>query len=333
MITPHLLQFPPEIVYYLLSFLSIHDLLRLRETCILLRDISLCSVKDLNLRKYAIKITDPVLTNILSLCSYIQTLCISNCHVTDRVFSDIAQFCPRLTRLHAYNLVMTSSCLNSARVVLPRLRELTLGRGTSCVADEALQENDISMQLLEYGTHLLTLNLCFRTSRSLRSMRNGLSFLHHCDKIEKITIFTQLKVCSHDTSLFCKLPNLTTLLFASSQLTTGALAALNPCLRLSELYLHDVMVSENGMAALARIPQLARLFLVSVRALTDPGVAMLAKCQKLEGLEIIKSETLTDAGITPIAECKSLKIICLNQTPNISQNVKKAFQYVDVVLN
>lgn len=45
---------------------------------------------------------------------------------------------------------------------------------------------------------------------------------------------------------------------------------------------------------------------------------MLLECETLEGLEIIKSETLTDAGIVPIAVCKSLKIICLEQTPNVS---------------
>lgn len=46
---------------------------------------------------------------------------------------------------------------------------------------------------------------------------------------------------------------------------------------LAELYLHDVVLSENGMGAITRIPSLKRLFLVRIRGLTDPGVAKLSR--------------------------------------------------------
>eukprot|EP00026_Physarum_polycephalum_P009811 Phypoly_transcript_09948.p1 GENE.Phypoly_transcript_09948~~Phypoly_transcript_09948.p1 ORF type:complete len:344 (+),score=29.91 Phypoly_transcript_09948:288-1319(+) len=329
----HILQLPAEIFYYLFSHLSdIHDLLHLREVCTYFGEISLFALKELNLRKYAQKITDPILSNILSYCRAIQTLCISNCHVTDQVFTDIVRFCPRLTRLHAYNIVMTPDCFDTASQVMTNLRELTLGRGASCSAVDETQEKDISMRLLEFSTNLTTLNLCYRTAPSLRCMRDGLQYLKHCSKIEKITIFTQLKICSHDTTYFSALPNLTTLLFASTQLTTGALAALGQCEKLSELYLHDVVLNENGMSALSRIPHLKRLFLVRIRGLTDLGVARLAYCPALEGLEIIKSDTLTDEGIAPIAKCKSLKIVCLEQTPNVTLNIKKSFQLCAIVV-
>lgn len=329
----HITQLPPEIFYHLFTFVQdLHDLLHIRETCSLFWEIGLFALRELNLRKFAQNITDPILSNILSYCRAIRTLCISNCHVTDIIFEDIKRFCPRLVRLHAYNIVMTPDCLEAAAHVMTNLRELTLGRGASCSAEDTAQEKDISMQLLEYTTNLTTLNLCYRTAPSLRSMRTGLPFMKNCTKIEKITIFTQLKVCSHDTMQFGSLPNLTTLLFASSQLTTGALAALNNCNNLSELYLHDVVLSENGMAALTRIPNLKRLFLVRIRGLTDPGVAKLAQCPALEGLEIIKSDTVTDDGIAPIARCKSLKIVCLEQTPNVSLNIKKSFQLCSIVV-
>lgn len=42
------------------------------------------------------------------------------------------------------------------------------------------------------------------------------------------------------------------------------------------------------------------------------------ECETLEGLEIIKSDTLTDDGIIPVAKCKNLKIVCLEQIPNVS---------------
>lgn len=328
-----LLRMPQELLCYLLTFMSsdVHELLKLRITSTLFREISLFALRDLNLRKYAQNITDPVLSNILSFCHDLQVLCISNCLVTDKIFSDIVRYCPRLTGLHAYNIVMTEDCVEDAGKVMPNLRELTLGRGASCpVADT--EDNDISMRLLGQCQNLTTLNLCFRTPRSLSLMRTGLSHLKHCTKIEKITIYTQLKIRSNDTALFCKLPHLSTLLFASAQLTTGAMTALGQCLKLSELYLHDVILSENGMAALAQIPFLKRLFLVRIRGLTDLGVAKLAACASLEGLEIVKSETLTDEGIAPIAKCRSLKIVCLEQTPNISLNIKKAFQLCSIVV-
>jgi len=330
----HLLRLPHELLCYLLSFMNaeIRDLLRLRETCTLFREISLNAVKDLNLRKFAQNITDSVLSNILSYCHDLQVLCISNCQVSDTVFSDLVRHCPRLIGLHAYNIVMTEDCMDTASQVMPNLRELTLGRGASCQAVDSTQESDVSMRLLGYCANLTTLNLCFRTMRSLSLMRTGLRYLKHCTKIEKITIYTQLKIRSNDTAQFCKLPHLTTLLFASAQLTTGAMTALGQCLKLSELYLHDVILSENGMAALAQIPFLKRLFLVRIRGLTDLGVAKLAACASLEGLEIVKSETLTDEGIAPIAKCRSLKIVCLEQTPNISMNIKKAFQLCSIVV-
>jgi len=330
----HLMCLPQELLCYMLSFLSseVRDLLRLRETCVLFREISLHAVKDLNLRKFAPNITDAVLSNILSYCHDLRVLCISNCLVTDTIFSDLVRFCPRLTGLHAYNIVMTSECVDIAAQVMPGLRELTLGRGASCPAIDATQDDDISMRLLGFCDNLTTLNLCFRTARSLSMMRSGLFYLKRCTNIEKITIYTQLKIRSNDTAQFCKLPHLTTLLFASAQLTTGAMNALGECLKLTELYLHDVILSENGMAALAEIPFLKRLFLVRIRGLTDLGVARLALCPSLEGLEIVKSETLTDEGIAPIAKCQSLRIVCLEQTPNVTLNIKKSFQLCSIVV-
>ena len=53
---------------------------------------------------------------------------------------------------------------------------------------DAMQEKDISMHLLEFSTNLTTLNLCYRTVSSLRSMRSGLLYMKHCAKIEKITV-------------------------------------------------------------------------------------------------------------------------------------------------
>lgn len=324
---------PIEILYHLLYFLNteISDLLRLRGTCVLFNDISLHTVTDLNLRKYAQNITNPVLTNILSHCHDLQILCISNCLVTDEIFSDVLTFCPRLVGLHVYNIALTPSCVEAAAKVMWHLRELTLGRGASCPVAETAHE-DISMCMLEHCPNLTTLNLCFRTAKSLSLMRGGLTYIKHCVKIEKITIFTSLKIRSVDTAEFCKLPHLTTLLFASAKLTTGAMDALGQCQKLTELYLHDVTIGESGMGALAQVPNLKRLFLVGIRGLTDIGVARLAGCSSLEGLEIVKSETLTDMGIAPIAKCRSLKIVCLEKTPNITLNIKKAFQMCSIVV-
>jgi hypothetical protein len=215
--------------------------------------------------------------------------------------------------------------------VIGRLRELTMGHGENYMIrrysksnkPESLEESP--MHVLQYATRLVTLNMAFRTSRSFAGMRAGMHLLKYCSNIEKITVYASYKFHRSDTVHFSALPKLSTLLFASSALTTGAIESLCGCTQLRELYLHEVMVSSRSVGTIASIPGLQRLFLVDLPYLTDTGVSALSYSNTLEGIEIINAERITDEGITPLAACKNLRVLCLEKLPNVTSNVRALF--------
>jgi len=278
------------------------------------------------------------LNHLLALCNNVESVCISNSLVTEECFSVISRCCPRLIGLHAYNVQFKLQTLKedhllfAMKMVVGQLRELTVGRGTSFHNPDLTEDEDATMKILKYAQKLVSLNLAFFTPQSFAVMQKGLRHLKHCKPLEKLTIYTTLKLSGSDTRHLAALPCLATLLFAGTKLTSSAMRRLPDCLALKELYLHEVVVTEGGITALKSIPNLQRLFLIAMRGLTDTGVAELADCQHLEGLEIVQSETITDKGIIPLAKSNSLRVLSLDRTPNVSGFIRRSFLLTRIVV-
>ncbi len=137
--------------------------------------------------------------------------------------------------------------------------------------------------------------------RYLRASPNGFRCLGQINTLESVSIsFTH--VTSDDLVALKRLPNLTVLrLPGDSQQDAGLTDADLEHLtdhRLTELSLYDTRITDEGLAALTRIPTLKLLYLQKT-AITDDGLQQLAALKKLETV-FINETNVTNAGIADL---------------------------------
>ncbi|HCN27971.1 MAG TPA: hypothetical protein DIT64_04135, partial [Verrucomicrobiales bacterium] len=171
----------------------------------------------------------------------------------------------------------------------------------------------------------------------MKHLSGKLDFLSRFEKVESVTFGYWTALTDEDVQALAQMKSLTELRHSGVKDATvakltqiprltrlapapyndtgknlGVLAALKN-LRALELYSTSSPLNDEGLAAVATIPQLEELNLSDLSQITDAGMAEVAKLGKLTKLDLDRTK-ITDAGLEPLKALKKLETLDLTGT-------------------
>ena len=119
-----------------------------------------------------------------------------------------------------------------------------------------------------------------------------------------------------------RLPEVQSIGVYSTGVTDAGLKSLSESNSIRAVYAGRIRISEDGLAAIAQLPDLRALNVISNTSITDAGVAHFRNSPNLEHLEVSDSK-LTDAGLERlVVDCPKLRRLTLDHTAVTSQGLR-----------
>ena len=189
-----------------------------------------------------------------------------------------------------------------------------------------LKTLSISLPMNGYGTrHLAQLT----ELESLRIISSGGLFpvnFEFLANMPKLRVFwLQCSIHGDPLRHLEHMPELTEVRLQANQLTDGDVAHLKNCSRLKHLTLESNsgnFVTDEGLAVVARLPNLQFLNVSNCRSITDVGLRHVKDLKKLRTLRV-SGTSISDEGLQHFYGLKNLVNLNLNHTSVTADGVKK----------
>lgn len=323
-----LIDMPFDILLNICSYLDLISLFRVGQVCKLLRDVSTHPLlySEINLKSYWHITTSELLCILAKRATLLKKLDLSWCGLYNSISPTefkkfIQQRGDNLTHLRLNSCkFLNASCMETVGIVCDNLKELSLRNYStqppilnfSCLANlrnlerldlfRTIIETDLLLTMLENNPKLKHLNLAFcGTSVSM-------------DEIA-------IQISNYNRQL------ISVDMWKSHSLSSIGLQALSVCHQLEEVDFgwclrEEASPGESLKNLLLGCPKLKKLFLASIRGITDRDIENIANlCPNLEQLDLMGVLGIsTERCYEILFKCKKLKLLDLSFCDNIDES-------------